>query len=142
MSLDQAAAPSNTTEGWKPDPLNPEKQRWWDGTEWTERIGTPTKVAAFPGTNTQDLAVKTPEERRAALAQRLQYIVNVDHARIESQTDYQAVVVTGKPTNHILHLLLSIFTLGLWIPVWIILAIVGGEKRRIIAVDDFGQVLG
>jgi len=52
------------------------------------------------------------------------------------------VVVTGKPTNHILHLLLSIFTLGLWIPVWIILAIVGGEKRRIIAVDDFGQVLG
>lgn len=31
-----------------------------------------------------------------------------------------AVTRQHKPTNHILHLLLSIFTAGLWLPVWIV----------------------
>ena len=30
----------------------------------------------------------------------------------------------SKPkTNHVLHLLLSVFTLGLWLPVWLIIAV-------------------
>lgn len=38
----------------------------------------------------------------------------------------QTVVVNGgrgKGVNHVLHLLLTIFTGGLWLPVWIILAL-------------------
>ncbi len=37
--------------------------------------------------------------------------------------------------NHILHLLLSVFTLGLWIPVWILLALTGGEEQVRLSVD-------
>lgn len=52
--------------------------------------------------------------------------------RVESETDYHVVLVRGYRVNHILHLLLSLVTVGIWIPVWILLMIFGGEKRRVI----------
>ena len=61
-------------------------------------------------------------------------------ARVESQSDYQAVLVKGKPVNHVLHLILTLVTCGLWGIVWIVMAIVGGEKRSMASVDDFGNV--
>ena len=36
--------------------------------------------------------------------------------------------LASKP-NHILHLLLSIITAGLWIPVWLLLAVTGRLKN-------------
>lgn len=54
--------------------------------------------------------------------------------RVESQTDTMAVVVRGKKPNHILHLLLTVFTVGLWLPVWLLVAIVSGEKRKTLTV--------
>lgn len=36
----------------------------------------------------------------------------------------QTVIVNGKkPVNHAFHLIMSLLTFGLWIPVWIIVAI-------------------
>jgi hypothetical protein len=35
-------------------------------------------------------------------------------------------------------LILSLLTAGLWLPVWLGLAIFGGEKRIAITVDDWG----
>lgn len=35
----------------------------------------------------------------------------------------QQVLVMNKGTNHVFHLIMSIITFGLWIPVWIIVAI-------------------
>jgi hypothetical protein len=43
-----------------------------------------------------------------------------------TQQTVQSVVVhqdRGKPVNHALHLILSILTAGLWLPVWLIIAI-------------------
>lgn len=60
--------------------------------------------------------------------------------RVESQSDYQAVVVKGHRLNNTLHLILTICTAGLWgIFVWAPLAIFGGEKRSVVAVDDYGN---
>lgn len=59
---------------------------------------------------------------------------------VQSQTDFQAVLVKGHRPNHLLHLILSVVTLGLWIPVWIVLSIVKGEKHRVVRVDEFGNV--
>jgi hypothetical protein len=61
-------------------------------------------------------------------------------ARVQSQSDYQAVVVHGKPINHVLHLVLSFVTVFMWTPVWVCLAIFGGEKRSMITVDEYGNV--
>ena len=33
-------------------------------------------------------------------------------------------------TNHLLHFILSLFTLGLWIPVWLIVSISNANERR------------
>lgn len=85
-------------------------------------------------------AKKTLDERKHLLAQALQTQV-VGGGRIESQSDYQAVVITGKKVNHLLHFLVGFFTFGLWWLVWLALAIFGGEKRNLVSVDEFGNVL-
>ena len=51
--------------------------------------------------------------------------------RVESRTDTQAVVVKGRRPNHLLHLILTIVTLGVWVIVWIS-SLLGGEKRKTI----------
>lgn len=66
-------------------------------------------------------------------------LLNANH-RVEHRSDFHAVIVQGKPVNHILHLLLTVFTLGLWAIVWIILALNGGERRTTIEVDEAGRL--
>lgn len=82
---------------------------------------------------------KTDAERKALLANTLQGQV-ANGARIESQGDFQAVVVRGHRVNHLLHFLIGLITLGIWWLVWIVIAITGGEKRQMITVDQFGNV--
>lgn len=52
--------------------------------------------------------------------------------RIESESAGVTTLAKGHPTNHVLHLLLSIITVGIWIPVWILVAVLGGEKRKVV----------
>ena len=59
--------------------------------------------------------------------------------RVESQSDYQAVLVYGPRPNHILHFIITLFTLGFWGIIWIALALMGGEKREIVQVDEWGS---
>jgi hypothetical protein len=49
------------------------------------------------------------------------------------------VIVKGSKTSHVLHLILTLVTAGLWAIVWIALAIFGGEKRTVIDVDAYGN---
>ncbi len=52
-----------------------------------------------------------------------------------------AVLVYGRQVNHILHFLLGFVTFFLWWLVWLFLAITGGEKRRVVTVDEYGNIL-
>src|SRR3954454_23325025 len=81
---------------------------------------------------------KTAEERKELLARTLTTQIATG-ARVESQSDFQTVIVKGKPVNHTLHLVLTLVTLSLWAPVWIALAIFGGEKRSMVVVDEYGN---
>lgn len=79
------------------------------------------------------------EERR----NRLQQILRSDTGsgwRVLSQTDTTAQLEKGSKTSHGLHIFLSIITLGLWIPVWAIIAITTGRKQRYVEVDEYGNV--
>lgn len=51
--------------------------------------------------------------------------------------DIQKVEIVNKRPNHILHLLLSVITLGLWIPVWIAISGSMGLQRVKIGSDEF-----
>ena len=81
----------------------------------------------------------TDEERKEMLDREVESRVRRGR-RVESQTDFQAVLVSGRRVNHILHLLLSLFTLGLWLIVWLLLALFGGERRETVRVDEQGRI--
>lgn len=90
---------------------------------------------------TPAVVTATAEERQQALNA---YVTNLAGQgwRVVSQSATNAQLVKGKPTNHVLHLILTIVTLGLWAVVWILTAIFAGEKTRFVTVDEQGRVTG
>lgn len=60
--------------------------------------------------------------------------------RIESQSEFEVAIVKGHRINHVLHLILSIITLGIWLIVWAALGAMGGERRQVLMVDEAGTV--
>lgn len=82
---------------------------------------------------------KAAQERRAILAQQIQFLV-AQGARVETQSKFQAILVRGQPLNNTLHAILTIFTCLLWGIVWAIIAVTGGERRELVVVDEFGNV--
>jgi hypothetical protein len=85
-------------------------------------------------------ARKSSDERKEALARAIHTQV-AQGARVETQGDYQAILVRGHRVNHVLHLILTLVTLGLWVFVWIALALFGGEKRMTVSVDEWGNTI-
>jgi hypothetical protein len=79
------------------------------------------------------------DERRAILDRAVAEDVRSGW-RVMSQSGTQAQLVKGKHTNHVLHLLLTIITLGLWAIVWIATVVFAGEKTRFVSVDERGVV--
>ena len=92
-------------------------------------------------TRMTDTAVetRTSEQRKDALATAVANSVR-EGWNVQSQTDYQAVLVKGSKPNHVLHLILTLVTLGLWAIVWIALAFIQKVHHRVIAVDEYGTV--
>jgi hypothetical protein len=80
------------------------------------------------------------DQRKGTLDRTLQ-VQETQGWRIETRSDFQATIATGKPLNNKLHLLVTIFTLGVWGIVWASLAISGGVKRRMITIDEYGNVI-
>ena len=79
------------------------------------------------------------ETRKAVLARAIAQHVAMGK-RVESQTDTTAILVWGKKPNHILHAILTLLLLGIWLIVWIILAITSKEHRLQLLVDEYGQL--
>lgn len=60
---------------------------------------------------------------------------------VEFEADEMAVLVRGQRPNHVLHLLLSVVTLGLWLVVWAVLGITRREHRATLSVQEDGTVV-
>lgn len=88
-----------------------------------------------------EISSVSEQQRREALANAVSREVGGGW-HVESQADYQAVLVKhGTKVNHILHLLLTLITLGLWALVWIWVAVFKKrEHHKVIAVDAFGNM--
>lgn len=63
----------------------------------------------------------------------------VKGCRIESQTPTTTVLLKGERVNHVLHLLLTIITAGLWLPIWVLIAASGGVKRKVVRLEIRGK---
>lgn len=84
--------------------------------------------------------IQTADERRATLDRALQ-ARGARGWRIETRSEFQATIAKGKEVSHVLHFLLTVFTLGLWLIFWLGLGVLGGVKRRMLTVDEFGNVV-
>jgi hypothetical protein len=100
----------------------------------------PIATGAHNQSRTGQPGAMSGEARRARLARQVSSMVATQGARVESQSDFQAVLVTGQPVNHVLHFLIGVFTCGLWWIIWLILALTGGARRALIQVDEWGNV--
>ncbi|MDN3352971.1 helix-hairpin-helix domain-containing protein [Actinomadura sp. DC4] len=81
-----------------------------------------------------------PERLRAILGNAIMRQVSLGW-RIESQVDNHAMMVSGGDVNHLAHLLATLLTCGIWLPVWVILGVTGSEQRLSLTVDQHGNVL-
>jgi hypothetical protein len=82
----------------------------------------------------------SPNDQKRHLALAVQREVTAGY-RVESQTDINAILVKGGKINHLLHLILTFFTCGVWALVWVALYAINREQRLILSVDDYGNVL-
>ena len=99
--------------GWYPDPDN----------ETGFRFGGVPSMRYFNGVHWTDDRV--PMQRRQQVNQSPQQPIIIAQ-QIAPQP--RVVVYNNSGTNHGLHLVLTIFTCGLWLPVWIIIAIIEAIK--------------
>ncbi len=60
--------------------------------------------------------------------------------RVENRSDHQATIAKGKKVSHLLHLVLSLITLGVWLIIWLLMGLFGGIGRRLVTVDPDGNV--
>ncbi|PSR57575.1 hypothetical protein C8259_34405 [Nocardia nova] len=81
-----------------------------------------------------------PEQCQAILAEAIAFEVRNRGAAALGGGPYMVTLEYGRPPNHILHLLISFFTCGLWLPVWLLLAMTSHTSRRILRVDEYGQL--
>lgn len=101
---DQVGSAPRHAPDWYADPQGPPGQlRWFDGNTWTPQIHQPIQ----PQPQVQYVPQMQP--------------VMVPGGGAASTT----VAVTTKGPNHLLHFILTILTAGLWLPVWILIAIFG-----------------
>ena len=79
------------------------------------------------------------DARQSILDRRL--LEAVSHGgEITSRSDFSAVVRYGRPVNHVLHLLLSLVTAGLWLFVWLALVLTNNRRVVYVVVDEFGGI--
>lgn len=81
---------------------------------------------------------RLPDAERAAIMQQALRDLTFRGYRVETADGTRAIISTGEPVNHILRLLLSVFTCGLWL----LIMMFGGVKRRRVHVDEYGNLIG
>lgn len=115
----------STPAAWHQDPTSPGRERYWDGHAWTDEYREVMPAADPKAVLDAELA------KRVARGWRL----------VLRESDTEAVIEKGKRPNHVLHLLISVFTIGLWaVFVWLPLSMFKHVKRARITVDAQGAV--
>lgn len=93
-----------------------------------------TSEATEPGE-----ARQSAEKRKATLERQLRPYA-AQQWRIETRSDFQATIAKGERVHHTLHLILTILTM-VWGIVWAWLVVFRGIERRMITVDEYGNVV-
>lgn len=82
----------------------------------------------------------TTDERKATLDRSLMHY-GAQGWRVETRSDFQATIAKGKEVSHLLHFFLAVITLGLWLIAWLGLGVLGGVHRKMVTVDEYGNLV-
>ena len=82
---------------------------------------------------------KSDSERKSILDKLI--VVQVGRGASEvMRTDFEVVLSYGGKANHVLHFILSLLTFGIWLIVWLFIALGNKPKRYTYTVDKFGAI--
>lgn len=91
---------------------------------------------------TKPIVLSTTErsdtERKSILDKQIIFYASLGW-RLDTQTDFAAVFSSGKRLNHILHLILSLVTFGIWIIFWIVMGLTNKIVITTVSVDLYGN---
>jgi Protein of unknown function (DUF2510) len=126
--------------GLYPNPSGAPGQRYFDGRGWTpyhraipEQPGPTSPPASAPP---RVLSV----EARTLVLQREIATGTAAGWRVEVLTPTSATLVRYPPrASHLLHFVLSVLTCGLWPPIWLLVAIIEGSRKRVPPDRDGGS---
>lgn len=82
----------------------------------------------------------TAVDRKRALDEAVARLVAQRHGRVAFHSDERAVVFTGRPVNHLLHLVVTVLTAGAWVLPWVIITVTNHEDAHTLTVDSAGAV--
>lgn len=114
-------------DGWYPDNQNPAIERWWQNGAWTD--------ACRPRASAGQVA----PIHQAMLSHAVMAKV-AEGYRLESQAANQAVLIRPAKVNHAVHAILSLFTFGLWLIIWLIVALGSRDARIMLTIDELGNI--
>lgn len=85
------------------------------------------------------LRVRVSEDDRQVILDEALFGMTAEGDRLLARLPDQAILMTGKTVNHLLHFVASFFC-WLWVPVWLVLWLFGGERTVTVTVDEYGEV--
>jgi hypothetical protein len=92
-----------------------------------------------PATQASAPETKTLEERRAILNQQVSAIGGKGTV-VTYENPTTALIVKPSNVNHMLHFVMSVFTLGVWAIIWLTLVILKREQKWRVSVNERGEV--
>ena len=92
-------------------------------------------MKSTPSTTRRDDA-----EREALLKRYVLSNLSLGKFTIAYQEPFMAILNPVRKVNHILHVILSIVTVGLWLPIWLLVTLGENRKTLTLTVDEFGNI--
>lgn len=120
----------------------------WDGDRWRRFNGRKWIVAAYSlhperlrHPDRPDLAPTVPKDQgRRFLMRAVEDQVATNGATVVLDGEKGVILSYRGRTPHLLHLVLTILTLGLWFPLWVVASLIRNDYRLRLVVDDWGHV--
>lgn len=91
------------------------------------------------GVNGDQMHPASPEHRQQMLSMAVSAEM-AQGAQILEMNQTSALLVKASPVNHVLHLLLTAFTCGVWAFVWLLVSATAQPRRFRMTVNEFGVV--